>query len=141
MKIVYGVWAFLIMTAVSLPSFSQAGRAELFGVIHDPSGLPTPRARVEAEDQATMVRYDAISDERGDYHLLGLPAGDYVITVQLAGFQLYRQSGMTLRLGDRRSLDIKLEIGQASQTIEVTAAAPLLQTGSGEVSLNVEEKK
>ena len=121
--------------------WGQAGRAELFGTIQDPSGLPVPKAKVEAEDQATMARYSALSDEEGDYHILGLPAGQYVLTVEQPGFRTYRQSGITLRLADRTSLDVKLEVGQPSQSVEVTAAAPLLQTASGEVSLNVDEKK
>ncbi|HTD44377.1 MAG TPA: TonB-dependent receptor [Bryobacteraceae bacterium] len=100
-----------------------------------------PKAKVEVEDQATMVRYSAVSDERGEYHLLGLPAGQYVLSVEQPGFRTYRQSGITLRLGDRTGLDVKLDIGQPSQTMEVTSAAPVLQTASGEVSLNVEEKK
>src|SRR5205823_3431560 len=94
-----------------------------------------------AEDQATMARYPSVSDERGEYHLLGLPAGQYVVTVEQPGFRVYRQSGITLRLADRTALDVKLEVGQSSQTVEVTAAAPLLQTGSAEVSINMEERK
>jgi hypothetical protein len=133
----------LLCGLVSGPTFcfGQAGRAELSGRIQDPAGLPVPKAKVEAEDQATMIRYSAISDERGEYHVLGLPAGQYVLTVEQPGFHTYRQSGITLRLADRTELDVKLEIGQPSQSVEVTAAAPLLQTTSGEVSLNVEEKK
>src|SRR6202035_255270 len=70
-----------------------------------------------------------------------LPAGRYVLTVEQPGFHMYRQSGITLRLADRTALDVKLEVGQPTQSVEVTAAAPLLQTASGEVSLHVEEKK
>jgi hypothetical protein len=121
--------------------FGQAGRAELFGTIQDPSNLPVHNAKVEAEDQATMVRYGAVSDERGEYHILGLPPSQYVLTIQQPGFHLYRQSGITLRLADRTLIDAKLEVGQPTQSVNVTAAAPLLQTASGEVSLNMEEKK
>src|SRR5258708_2488869 len=121
--------------------FGQAGRAELFGAIHDPSGRPVPKAKVEAENQATTARYAVTSDERGEYHVLGLPTGRYILTVEQPGFRLYRQSGITLRLGDRTAMDIKLEVGQISQSVDVTAAAALLQTASDEVSLNVEEKK
>src|SRR6516162_2301294 len=117
---------------------AQAGRAELLGVIRDPSNLPVSSARVDAEDQATMVRYSALSDERGEYHILGLPAGQYVLTVQKPGFRTYRQSGMVLRLAGQTSLDVRLEVGQPSESIDVTAAAPLLQTASGEVGLNVD---
>ncbi len=115
--------------------------AELFGAIVDPSGLAVPQAKIEAEDQATMVRYSAVSDARGEYHILGLPAGQYTLTVEQPGFHTFHQSGITLRLGDRINLDVKLDLGQPSQTIDVTAAAPLLQTASGEVSQNVDQQK
>jgi len=121
--------------------FGQAGRTELFGTIQDPSSLAVAKARIEAEDQGTMVRYAVTSDERGGYHILGLPAGHYVLTVEKPGFRTYRQSGITLRLADLTEIDVKLEVGQASQSVDVAAAAPLLQTASGEVSLNVEEQK
>jgi Carboxypeptidase regulatory-like domain len=121
--------------------FGQAGRAELLGTIQDPSGLPVSKAKVEAQDQATMARYSVLADDRGEYHILGLPSGQYTLTVEMAGFHVYRQSGITLRLADRTAIDVKLEVGLPSQSVEVTAAAPLLQTASGEVSLNVDEKE
>src|SRR5215475_4637193 len=131
----------LVSMSVTGACFGQAGRAELFGVIQDPSSLPVPNAKAEAEDQATMAHYSAVCDDRGEYHILGLPAGQYVLTVQQPGFRTYRQSGITLRLADQTQLDVKLEVGQASQSIEVTAAAPLLQTASGQMGLNVEQEK
>src|SRR5215472_3183916 len=133
----------LCLAALALPAvcLAQSGRAELFGMIQDPSALSVPNAKVEAEDQATMVRYSAASGEHGEYHVLGLPASNYVVTVTQPGFRTYRQSGVTIRLGDRIDLDIKLEVGQPAQSVDVTATAPLVQTGSGEVSLNVDEEK
>src|SRR5215469_15025421 len=125
----------------SVSCFGQAGRAELFGTILDPSNSAVPNARVQAEDQATMVRYSATSDERGEYHILGLPAGQFVLTVEQAGFRMYRQTGITLRLGDQTLLDAKLEIGQPTQSVDVNAAASLLQTASGGVGQNVDEEK
>jgi Carboxypeptidase regulatory-like domain/TonB dependent receptor-like, beta-barrel len=125
----------------STACFGQAGRSELSGSIQDPSGRAVPTAKVEAEDQATMARFATISDARGEYHLVGLLSGRYVLTVERPGFRTYHQSGIVLRLADRTSLDVKLEVGQPSQSVEVTAAAPLLQAASGEVSLNVGEKR
>jgi hypothetical protein len=132
---------FVGLVLASALCFGQAGRAELFGAIQDPSGLAVPQATIDAEDQATNLHYKVASDDRGEYHILGLPAGQYLLTVEQPGFRTYRQSGITLRLGDRTSLDVKLILGQSSQTVEVTAAAPLLQTASGEVSLNVDRQK
>jgi hypothetical protein len=120
--------------------FAQAGRAELLGAILDSAGLPVVGAKVEAEDQSTVARYSAVSDERGEYHILGLPAGQYVLTVHQTGFRTYRGAGIVVRLDDRISFDVALEVGQPAQSVEVMAAAPLLQTASGEVSLNVAER-
>ncbi|MCC6368729.1 MAG: carboxypeptidase regulatory-like domain-containing protein [Bryobacterales bacterium] len=133
------LWAGLVVASPVCQG--QAGRAELFGAIEDPSGLAIPKAKVEAENQATAARYGSQSDERGEYHLLGLPAGEYVLKVERPGFQKYRQSGIVLRLGDRTAVAVTLQVGQSSQSLEVTAAAGLLQTASGEVSLNVDERK
>src|SRR4029077_5894044 len=132
---------FLSSIFASMVCFGQAGRAELFGTIQDPSGLPVPKAKVKAEDQATMVRYSVVTDERGTYHILGLPAGQYVLTVEQPGFRTFRQSGITLRMLDQTALDVTLEIGQPAQSIEVTAAAPLLQTASGTVAFAVDQTK
>ncbi|HEY7338353.1 MAG TPA: TonB-dependent receptor [Bryobacteraceae bacterium] len=133
--------AALTLFLTSTACFGQAGRAELFGTILDPTNLPIANAKVQAEDQATMVRYPATSDERGDYHIVGLPAGQYTLTVEQPGFRTYRQTGITLRLADQTLLDAKLEIGQPAQSVDVTAGATLLQTASGEVGQNVDQKK
>ncbi|HTS65437.1 MAG TPA: TonB-dependent receptor [Candidatus Acidoferrales bacterium] len=132
----------LVPTGVLLTAtlcLGQAGRAELFGVITDPAGLAVPKAKVEADDQATTARYAVVSGDDGGYHLLGLPAGEYTLTVEQPGFHTHRLSGIVLRLADRVALDVRLEVGQPTQSVEVNAAAPLLQAASGEVSQNVDE--
>src|SRR4051812_18306015 len=105
----------LLMLIFPAFSFGQAGLTELLGVVRDASGLPVPNAAITAQSQATMARYPATSNDKGEYHLLGLPAGQYVITVEQAGFAVYRQSGISLRLADRAVLDVKLQVGQASE--------------------------
>lgn len=132
-----------ILTALLVPATlpAQAGRAELFGAITDPSGLGVPGATVEAQEQATSGRFTAITGARGEYHLLGLPAGAYVLDVRARGFRTFRQSGIILRLAARTPVDARLELGQTADSVEVTAAAPLVQTSSGEVSHNVETRK
>jgi hypothetical protein len=135
------IWLHLLFLSATSRCFAQAGRAELLGAIQDPSERAVPNARIAAHDQATMVRYAALSDARGEYHILGLPAGKYVLTVERAGFRLYRQSGITLRLAGRATINVNLVVGGPSESVDVTAAASQLQTSSGEVSLNVDGKK
>ncbi len=124
-----------------LPCFGQAGKAELFGSILDPSGLPVSQAKVQAVEQATLAGFATTSNERGEYHLLGLPAGQYVLTVEQPGFRTYRQSGITLRIADQTALNVSLALGQPTETVNVTAKAPLLQTASGSVSYGVDQTK
>jgi len=67
--------------------------------------------------------------------------GHYRFTISAPGFKTENRSGIELQTADNKQIDIQLEIGSAAQSVDVTAAAPLLQTASGEVSLNMEEKK
>jgi hypothetical protein len=129
---------FILAFVFALPCFPQGGKAELFGTITDPSGLPVANAKVQAVDQATMAGVSAVSDSRGEYHLLGLAAGQYVLTVEQPGFRTYRQSGLTLRVDDRTALDVRLQVGQPTESVEVTATAPLLQTAGGDVSYHLD---
>jgi len=125
----------------STQCLGQAGRAELFGTIRDPMGLAVPGAKVEAESQDTKLRYPATSNEQGEYHLLGLPAGTYTLAVEAKGFRTLHQSGVTLRIGDRTQLSPKLLVGEANDSVEVIAQAPLLQTASGAVTYSVDRTK
>jgi hypothetical protein len=125
------------MLVVAASCYAQAGRAELFGTVEDPAGLPIPAAKVQVSDRATTARYATVTDSRGEYHLLGLPAGQYVLTVESPGFHTHKQTGIVLPLGGRSTVDVKLTIGAASESVDVSAAAPMLQTATGEVSENV----
>src|SRR5437867_234160 len=131
----------IALLVLTVPCFGQAGKAELFGVIQDPSGLVVSGAKVQAHEEATAAEFTALSDRRGEYHLLGLSAGRYIVTVEQPGFRTYRQSGITFRIADQTVLNVMLEVGQPEQTVEVAAAAPLLQTTTGQVSYSVDQTK
>jgi hypothetical protein len=132
-------FSFCVLAAI-LPSaplcLGQAGKSELFGTVMDPAGLAVKGARIVAEELATGVRFQAASTVRGEYHLLGLPAGEYALTVEQAGFKTYKQKGIALRIADQMQLNVKLEVGLAAQSVDVNAKLPLLQTASGAVSFN-----
>lgn len=92
-------------------------------------------------DLATGVQPATTTDSEGRYHFFGLPAGSYRISAGSAGFKTLQRGGIVLRVGDRISLDLTLEVGEASQSLEVTAAAPLLQASRGTVSFVVDQKR
>jgi hypothetical protein len=139
MRWIQTLGALAALAAFSPYCFAQAGKAELFGAIQDPQGLAVTKAKVTGEVQATGARFEVMTDDRGEYHLLGLAAGQYVLTVEKTGFRPYRQGGITLRIGDQIRLNVRLELGQASQSVDVNAEASLLETVSGSVSYHVSQ--
>ncbi len=94
-------------------------------------------AKVTAEEQATSVRFDVTTGVQGDYHLLGLSAGHYLLAVQVPGFRPYRQTGIDLRIGDETRLDVQLDLGPSAQSVDVTAQTSLLETATGSVSAHI----
>ncbi|HWE50775.1 MAG TPA: carboxypeptidase regulatory-like domain-containing protein [Bryobacteraceae bacterium] len=130
----------LLLLAVSA-CFGQAGKAELFGSVEDPSGLPVSKAKVVAKEVATGIRYGAVTDEHGSYHLLGLAAGDYELTANQPGFKTYSQTGITLRVADQTQLNLQLKLGEPSQSVSVKAETSLLQTASGASAFNADSRK
>jgi len=142
---VIGVRAFALVPILLVASSGlcpgQGGKAELFGSVLDPGSRGVAGASVTGTAQATGARFVAQSDEHGDYHLIGLSSGSYEITVEKDGYRAFRQTGVTLRSGDQTRLDIRLEIGQGSQSVTVTAEATLLETASGSVNYHVNRRQ
>ncbi len=132
---------FFVILMSAPACFGQAGKSELFGTVQDPSALAVKDANISADELATGARFQTTSDERGEYHLLGLPPGQYTFTVEQTGFRTYKQTGVVLRLADQIKLDVQLQLGQPAQTIDVNAELPLLQTASGAVAFNVSSEK
>ena len=99
-----------------------------------------PRAQITAEDIATAARYSSTSDLRGEYHLIGLPPGRYTLSATSDGFRPYRNSAVVVRFEDKLRIDLRLELGLASNSIDVSAAAPLLQTATGEVAFHLDQR-
>src|SRR3954452_10821958 len=100
--VLVGFWLVLSFTARS---------AEMFGLVSDPSGLPAAGAHVAAIAETTAATYDGTTGDRGDYHLLGLPAGTYSLDIQQRGFRRSKMTGLIVRLDDRLQLNVELEIG------------------------------
>src|SRR5687768_13803732 len=120
---------------------AQSTKAELFGVVRDPGMLPVNNALVSLTNMGTDAKLSIHSDVDGTYHFFALPAGTYRLHVSKVGFGPLRREGLVLRVGDRVGIDLSLQVGQISESVEITAAAPLLQSNRGTTSFTVEQKK
>src|SRR4051794_40567403 len=83
----------------------QSTKAELFGVLHDPSGLPVGGTTVELLHAETQAKWAVQTDPEGNYYFFALPAGRYQIFAAKPGFRRLERGGIVLRVGDQVSLD------------------------------------
>src|SRR5687768_13757248 len=120
---------------------AQSTKAEMFGTLRDPAGLPVSAAALELVNTGTQSKIMAESDANGGYHFFALTAGSYQISVVKAGFSTLRRDGIVIRVGEQLSVDLQLQVGDVSQSVVVTAAAPLLKSTRGTASFNMEQKK
>jgi hypothetical protein len=98
-------------------------------------------AAVDLVNTGTEVKRSVVSDDNGSYHFFALPAGTYSVTVAKEGFAKLQRDGVALRVGDQINLDLALRVGNVTESVEVTAAAPLLQSTRGTASIVVEQEK
>jgi hypothetical protein len=98
-------------------------------------------AAIDLVNAGTKGKLAVQSGTDGTYHFFAVSAGTYRITVVKEGFATLNRDGIVVRVGDQISLDLELRVGEVSQSVQVTAAAPLLQSSRGTASFVVEQKK
>lgn len=111
----------------------QEIRAILSGTVTDPQGAAIPGAIVEVKNLATNVGTSVTTSASGLYSIPPVNPGQYSVTVSAPGFKSTVQSNVELRVGDRRQLDFRLEIGAPTETVTVSAEAPLIDSASATV--------
>src|SRR5947208_14544123 len=117
-----------MVLALAAPALAQSGKAELFGSVRDTSNLPIEKASILATEQSTKASYVALTSSTGAYHFSALAPGRYQIAATKPGFQRYVRDGVQVRVADRIAIDLTLTVGELTESVEVTAGAPLLQT-------------
>ena len=122
------------LCAVPTFLFSQDIRtATLVGTVTDSSGGVISNVAVTVTNVDTLVVTRGLTNSDGAYYLPFLNVGTYRLVMEAPGFKRYEQSGLILNAGEEPRIDVKLEVGAVSDTIKVTAAAPLLATDSAVV--------
>ena len=127
----------LSLFAVTYTAFAQTDRGTITGTIADPAGAVVANAAVEARNVATGAIYPVASSTTGNYTIAQLPAGVYELSVTVPGFKRYVRGGLPVEVAGTLRIDVGLEVGAATESVTVEAAAPLLKTEGGEISTNV----
>jgi hypothetical protein len=131
------LWVFVCSLVLAAAIFAQGDRGTITGTVVDPAGAVVAAASMEAKNAQTGAVYTTQTTATGNYTLSQLPAGNYEISVNLAGFKKYTRQGLEVGVAQTVRIDVSLEVGSATESVTVTEAAPLLKTESGELSHNV----
>lgn len=127
----------LVLLCATVDLRGQANRGSITGTVRDQSGASIAGAPVEVRNEATGAVFLGGTSETGNF-TIPVPAGTYELSVAVAGFKRYVQTGIPVVEGAATRRDAQLEVGQATESITVTDQAPLLKTESGDVSYRVE---
>ncbi len=137
-------WTAAVIIALVLlttPSYSQGVTASIVGTITDATGAVLPGVTVTATNEGTGLRREVFTNESGNYTIPLLPVGTYTLETGLPGFRTEIRTGITLNVDARARIDFGLQVGQLTETIEVTSAAPLVQTEDSSVGFVVDRQK
>ncbi|HEY7839228.1 MAG TPA: carboxypeptidase-like regulatory domain-containing protein [Terriglobales bacterium] len=115
------------------PAMAQADSGSITGVVTDPSKAVIPAAQVTLTSVDTGLVSHATTDRSGVYTFSPVKIGDYTVTATANGFATTTRKGLHVNLQQRIEADVQLTVGASNQQVEVTAAAPVLQTQSGAV--------
>ncbi len=126
--------------AMITPAMGQEVTAGIVGTVTDPSGAPIQGATVKATDTERGTVWTAQTNETGAYNLLRLPVGNYGVNVTAPGFDTAVYPPFALVLNQTARVDVQLKVGKTSETVEVTGAAPLLQTESTDISTHIDHE-
>jgi hypothetical protein len=130
--------ALALLCAASL--FGQGSTGSITGIVTDSSDARLPGAAIEVLNTETGIAINATANEAGEYTVPLLQPGRYQLTARMDGFRTYSQTGLVIELGRVTRLDIAMEVGQVTETVEVVGSAPLLESETSTVGQFIENK-
>lgn len=132
---------FLVGTLSSSSLLAQTTFGSIVGNAKDPSAAVVPGVSVTVTSAATGLAREATTNPSGDFAVLNLLPGTYIVTAKLEGFKTWTASGIEVRLNQATTMDITMELGLITQFVEVTGAVPLLQTVEATVGHVVDQRR
>jgi hypothetical protein len=131
----------LVLGFFFVPSLrAQVTGATLTGTVTDAQGGAVPNAKVSAKNVATSVVTESTTNSAGAYTVVNLIPADYEVSISAAGFST-AVTKVTLTVGAKQELSLALTVGQITQTVEVTGAAPTVETTNATLSGQVQQSQ
>src|SRR5260370_39333668 len=124
---------FLFLALVSKPATAQVTTGSILGTVHDATGAVVPNATITITDTAKGTISTKQTDASGDYNVPFLIPGTYTVSVEMPGFKRSLSNKVILDIDQKARVDFDLEAGEATETVQVNTAPPLLRLDSSEL--------
>lgn len=136
------VWILALMLSWGITSAAQVNSASLSGTVTDPQGSAVHGAKVSLTNAVTGAERSIVADENGRFSLVGLPPGQYKLTVEGgAGFSIYRNDSIVITVGEDATINPRLELHGMSEVVTVTTETSAIETSKTDVSQTVEQRR
>jgi hypothetical protein len=127
----------LCLLALAMVTAAQSDRGTITGTVSDPAGAVVASAPIQIKNSETGAVYTSATSATGNYTASQLPPGPYELSVTVPGFKKYTRTNLDVQVAQVVRIDVRLEVGSASESVTVTEAAPLLKTETGDLSHNI----
>src|SRR5215467_6276233 len=127
-RIVLAAYVFSFSAALLLAQGSY--RAQVRGVVADPSGAVIPKAKVTITEVGTNISVSANTNDKGEYFFTGMRPSTYSLKAEAPGFQAEERTGVVLAVDQQTTLNFTMKPGALTTAVQVNTTAPLLDTGS-----------
>jgi hypothetical protein len=128
------------LMVVATPATSQSFYGSLVSVVRDAQGGVIPGATLVLSNTATSERREGVSAEDGEYRFVNLVPGIYRLEVEVSGFQRYLRDEIEVNVQAQPRIEVALQLGSVTETLEVSGASPVLQTENASIGLIVSSR-
>src|SRR5215207_590270 len=123
----------MALLVLASPASAQQGTTELRGRVSDTQGAVLPGVTVTVRNQDTGMYRETVSGDDGSFIATGIVPGRYEVTAELQGFKKFLRRDLVLEVGKTASIEVPLEVGALTETVNVTTESPLVDVTSKEI--------
>jgi Carboxypeptidase regulatory-like domain/TonB-dependent Receptor Plug Domain len=139
-RIFFSLWIAAFFGA-AVPSLLAQAKGNIRGTVSDTSGAVITGASVSAVESATGAARTVVTNQEGIYVFPDLPIGTYSLRISHDGFESQNRPGIQLLTAQTLDIGVQLSVGSTTRSVEVTSAAPLIETASTSVQASVDQKQ
>jgi hypothetical protein len=135
------LFSVVLVLAASVSLYGQSTFGTVDGTVTDPSGAAVAGANVTLTNTGTQEKHTQATGDAGLYQFVNVIPGNYRIDIEKGGFKHFARTNVVVEVQQDTHIDAPLTVGQASETVEVTAETPLLQAETSSLGQVIEERK